>query len=136
VRRRRHALVAVGSAAAAVALVLAALLARGAGDDEPGRRVGFPVGAVGVEATATMHAHEFGTEIQLEVSGLDEGRWYWLWLTGDDGRRVTAGTFRGGDGPLEVSLTAAIALRDARRVWVTDDDDAIVLDAPISTPPA
>jgi hypothetical protein len=105
-----------------------------AGDGEAGRSVGFPVGAAGVEATATMHAREFGTEIELHVSGLDDGRWYWLWLTGDDGRRVTAGTFRGGEGRIEVSMTAAIALDDARRVWLTDDGEAIVLDAPISTP--
>jgi hypothetical protein len=88
----------------------------------------------GVEASAVVHARDFGTEIELDVSGLDAGRWYWLWLTGDDGERVTAGTFRGTGGDVDVSMSAAIPLRDARRVWVTDDGDAIVLDATLSDP--
>ena len=56
-------------------------------------------------------------------------RVYWLWLTGDDGNRVAAGTFRGQPQDVQVTLTSALPLRDTRRIWVTDEDDAVVLDA-------
>jgi len=134
-RARRHRWASVAAAVAAALAVVAGVVAS-LGDDGSagGRRVGFPVRPDGVEASAVVHARDFGTEIELDVSGLDAGRWYWLWLTGDDGERVTAGTFRGTGGDVDVSMSAAIPLRDARRVWVTDDGDAIVLDATLSDP--
>jgi hypothetical protein len=67
----------------------------------------------------------------LSAAGLDEGDWYWLWLTGEDGKRVAAGTFRGTGDDVDVTLTAALPLDAARRIWVTDADDEIVLDAQI-----
>ena len=39
------------------------------------------------------------------ADGLDKGDWYWLWLTGDDGNRVPAGTFRGTGDTVQVTLT-------------------------------
>ena len=65
------------------------------------------------------------------ADGLDDGDWYWLWLTGDDGKRVPAGTFRGTGGTVEVTLISALPLDAARRIWVTDDSDKVVLDAHI-----
>ena len=74
-------------------------------------------------------ARDAGTEIALEADGLDAGDWYWLWLTDADGDRVGAGTFQGTGGDIDVTLTAALGLEDARRIWVTDGDDEVVLDA-------
>ena len=48
--------------------------------------------AQGVDATATLHNEEYGTEVKLVIDGLNDGEWYWLWLTGSDGNRVSAGT--------------------------------------------
>ena len=64
--------------------------------------------------------------------GLDKGDWYWLWLTGDDGNRVPAGSFRGTGGEVDVTLTSALPLDAARRIWVTNDSDKVVLDAKLS----
>jgi hypothetical protein len=89
----------------------------------------FPAGEEAT-ATARLAAHDEGTEVKLVASGLDQGDWYWLWLTGDNGKRVPAGSFRGtGHGAVRVTLTAALSLPDARRIWVTDRADKVILDA-------
>ena len=79
----------------------------------------------------TSRRRPAGTQVRLNATGLDDGDWYWLWLTGDDGERVAAGTFRGTGDDVDVTLTAALPLDVARRIWVTDKDDEIVLDARI-----
>jgi hypothetical protein len=125
--------------AGAVAAVLAAALAVGtvvavAGDDgSEARTVAFTMAPAGVDAEARLQARTYGTEIELAAHGLADGEWYWLWLTGEDGRRVGAGTFAGRAEGQRVQLTAAIPLDDARRVWVTDADDEVVLDTTIGT---
>jgi hypothetical protein len=95
---------------------------------DDGVRVDFPT-AANVSAHATLRDREVGTEVDLDVAGLPDDGYYWLWLTGDDGDRVAAGTFRGGSHAENVTMTAAIPLAEARRIWVTDADDAVVLDA-------
>ena len=62
------------------------------------------------------------------MSGLHNGDYYWLWLTGEDGDRIAAGTLRGTSGPVDVTMTAAIPLADTRRIWMTDDHNQVVLD--------
>ncbi|MGH8978523.1 MAG: hypothetical protein ACRDV7_10650, partial [Acidimicrobiia bacterium] len=94
----------------------------------PTATVTFPATAE-AEGRARLEAHDEGTEVRLLATGLDEGDWYWLWLTGGDGDRVPAGTFRGTAGDVDVTLTSALSLEDARRIWVTDGDDEVVLDA-------
>jgi hypothetical protein len=71
----------------------------------------------------------------MTVEGLDPGDFYWLWVTGENGIRIPAGTFRGSDRRMEMRLTAALPVSKARRIWVTDGDDRVVLDArvPVST---
>jgi hypothetical protein len=138
---RRHLAVILGTAAAAVAagiglLVLGASLDADSADVD--RRVVFAQRPEGVSATAELRAEDYGTHVTLEVDGLSDGRWYWLWLTGDDGERVGAGTFRARGDHYTVEMTTAIALDDTRRIWVTDDvsddADAIVLDALVDEP--
>ncbi len=63
----------------------------------------------------------------LDVDGLaHDGDVYWLWLSTADGQRVAAGTFSG-DGT--VHMAAALPLGKAARIWVTDGNNAVVLDA-------
>ena len=65
------------------------------------------------------------------ADGLDNGDWYWFWVTGDDGDRVPAGTFRGTGDTVQVTLSSALPLSTRARIWVTDEDDKVVLDAPV-----
>jgi hypothetical protein len=92
------------------------------------RRVAFSVEPKGVQAHAVLQQQEYGTEVKLHVTGLDDGGWYWLWLTGDDGHRVAAGTFWARDDNIHVDMTSALQLQATRRVWVTDDKNTVVLD--------
>src|SRR5262245_27664450 len=124
----------VGALAAVAALIAAIVLAVGGSGDAPANQVVMK-GPQGATATATLTARPVGTAINVHLSGLDPEEYYWLWLTGDDEeRRMGAGTFTGSRTPAEVELTAGIPLDKARRIWVTDKDDKIVLDARIPAP--
>ena len=112
----------VTAAAAAIALVLTL-----GGGSAPGTRVVLD-SAVGAKASATLHAEALGTEVDMKVSGLAPNHYYWLWLTGDDGHRIAAGTFSGTAKTADLHLMAAVPLSEARRIWVTDDKRQVVLD--------
>ena len=114
------------AAAASIALVVA-LSGPGAG----GTKIVFHEPAP-VEASATLHTHAAGTQVAFHVAGLHPGAYYWLWLTGADGDRIAAGTFQGSARALDLTMTAAIPLRDTRRIWVTDAANDVVLDAAVS----
>lgn len=82
----------------------------------------------GVSAKAELVGRDWGTEVHLAVSGLDSTDSYWLWLSKSDGTRVAAGTFTGRASG-SVVLSSALPIEQTARVWVTDADDAVVLDA-------
>jgi hypothetical protein len=129
-RRRLRVRTALIAAAATIAIVVggvAVLLAR-APDDPERRRVEFSAMAGG-RATATLTAVPEGTEVTFRATGLENGEWYWLWTTGDDDDRVSAGTFQGSDRSAELHLVSALPLEETMRVWVTDGDDDVVFDA-------
>jgi anti-sigma factor RsiW len=131
VRRRRLRVVLVAAAVvAAIAGIGAVAVATLDEGREPSMTITFPA-VEDARGRADLFALDEGTEVELAASGLKSGDWYWLWLTNGDGDRVTAGTFKGTGDEVEVTLTAALALEDARRIWVTDGDDAVVLDAPL-----
>jgi anti-sigma factor RsiW len=135
-RRARRVLISAVATASVAAAVIAALLFVGGGSGPAGTRVVLPaVGREHASATATLRAAPAGTEVEMKVTGLHRGEYYWLWLTDASGKRLPAGTFQGSDHPLQMRLTAALAPSEARRIWVTDDDDQVVLDArvPLST---
>ncbi len=123
---RRRALAGVAATLAVAAAIVAAFVFAPAGGS-PGRQVAFPQSG-GVAARATLQAKAAGTQVQFHVRGLHDGDYYWLWLTGDDGDRVAAGTFRGNPAGVDVTMTAAIRLSDTRRVWVTDAANKVVVD--------
>lgn len=132
-RRRRRRIVAL---AAAVVFVLASagfMVARFGGSTRTDSAAIELVGDEGATGTATLTAHAWGTEVTLQTEGLDDGEVYWLWLTDAGGQRVGAGTLTGTGGPMEAVLASALPTADARRIWLTDADDAVVLDAMIPT---
>ena len=127
--RRRRLVLAVASVAAAVTAVLLAL---GLSNDEPTPVTRIELaGDGGVDGTATLTERAWGTEVTLEVSGLDEGEMYWLWLSDADGHRVVAGSLAGTGDQARAVLASALPTDDARRIWMTDGDDRVVLDADV-----
>lgn len=136
-RRVHRALVGVGAFAGMAAAVIAAILVLGGSGGSEGTRVALHGVGTGrsATATATLHAKTAGTEVAMKVQGLDDGDYYWIWVTGENGDRIPAGTFQGSGDPIEMRLTAALPLSKARRIWVTDGEDRVVLDArvPLST---
>jgi anti-sigma factor RsiW len=116
-----------GLAAAAVFAVILSIVAVTVGKDGSGSQyVAFEQTPPGVAASVELSPASWGTAIELEVAGLDgDGDIYWLWLSTEDGERIAAGTFSG-DGT--VHMAAALPLDRAARVWVTNADDAVVLD--------
>ena len=130
-RRRRRRRIVLGTAAvvATVTLVAASLIAIVDPRDGDRARPVQLAGGSGVEGTAVLTERSWGTEVALEVSGLDRGEVYWLWLSDADGDRSVAGSFTGTGAPAQLDLASALPLRDARRIWMTDGDDSVVLDA-------
>jgi hypothetical protein len=128
--RSRSRLVAAGAAAVAVAAGVAAFAIVGPTSSPPakGRTVAL-VAHEGVGATATLRPRNAGTEVRFHVSGLHDGDVYWLWLTDASGQRLAAGTFTGTGNRSDLVMTAGLPLRDVRRIWVTDEDDRVVMDA-------
>jgi hypothetical protein len=128
-RRRSRALAVMAAAAAALVLVLGAIaLVR---DDNPSMQA-FADQAPGVDGTFAVRSNEQGAAVRLAYRGLDHDDVYWLWLTDASGRRVSAGTFRGADGDSVVVLQSALPADVAVRIWVTDAEDTVLLDAPIA----
>jgi anti-sigma factor RsiW len=132
-RRVRRTFVGAGAVASVAAAVIAAVLIFGSGSGgSAGTRVDLPgVGGVRATATAFLRSKPAGTEVDMKVTGLHRGDYYWLWVTDEGGRRLPAGTFQGSDQPINIRLTAAMPLAEARRIWVTDGQDRVVLDAPV-----
>ena len=119
--------------AAVVAVAFALLLTVGAGHDAHGRIVALRSPVRGVHAEAELFTDAAGTRVQLRVDGLDDGDWYWLWVTGANGRRVGAGTFTATRASQRVTMTAALSTARTKRVWVTDAADHVVLDGRVTS---
>jgi anti-sigma-K factor RskA/putative zinc finger protein len=131
-RRRAHRSRVVALAAAAVIALVLGIGAVVAVTNHNGRgpahtNVVFTSTGEG-RAHATLTPRPEGTEVALTVSGLHHGDWYWLWLTGGNGKRIPAGSFEGAP-TSHLRMLSALPLADARRIWVTDDADHVVFDA-------
>jgi hypothetical protein len=132
--RTRHRIALAAATATAIAAAIIALVLVLPGNSPGGTQVAFPTTA-GVSASATLRSRPAGTEVAFHVSGLRPGGYYWLWVTGADGDRIAAGTFQGtGAASTDLVMTAALPLADARRIWVTDDRDKVVLDQRLPAP--
>lgn len=127
------------SIAAAIALIAAASWVF-AGRAQPDWSVALTATDAAPAASATVDGWntDAGTRMRLEVAGLPDlepDTYYEIWLTADDGRHVSAGTFSGNG---EIDAWIAVRRSDFPRVWVTieenDDNEALagvtVLDTP------
>ena len=133
-RHVRRVAAGVGALAAVAAVIVALILVVGGGNSAPPATSVAMAGVPGAHATARLRSQAAGTAIDVKVTGLDPHRYYWLWLTGDDDHRMPAGTFTGSVQPADIRLMAAVPLDEARRIWITDEHDKVVLDAPIPAP--
>jgi len=85
-----------------------------------------------VQAQAGVVRHTWGTELDLQASGLDDGGAYTVVFLTRDGTRVPAGGFTGtGPAPLHCRVNAAVSLDAAAEVEITDADGTLVMDAPV-----
>lgn len=85
----------------------------------------------GVTATASVAGWntEAGTRMVFDIDGLapaGENEFYEIWLTADDGRHVSAGTFIASG---RIESFAGVSRRDFPRIWITlepnDGDEGI-----------
>jgi hypothetical protein len=129
-RRRRRFGVVIATSAIAVAAAIGLLFIGGSLTHtvDHAEEVAFTVKPRGVDASVQLARADYGTDVKLDVSGLNDGGVYWLWLTGDDGKRIAAGTFEATGDHYTCDMTAALPLASTRRVWVTDAADQVVLD--------
>ena len=89
--------------------------------------------SAGVDASASLIAHTWGTEVNLVATGLTPGTRYTVVLVGRNGRRVTAGTFIGvSRQPVRCNLNAALLRTDAAELLVTDPRRRQVLRADLT----
>jgi hypothetical protein len=140
-RRRRP----VGGLLLALAAALA-LLAVGVGIGSqafprvapaaPFETVAFEQVPPGVDASGRLIAHTWGTEIQLIVSGLEDGQAYRATFFAEDGSEVPGGTFIGVAGPMVCNLNAAILRPDVTHLRIATEEGLTVLEAEIETPSA
>jgi hypothetical protein len=128
VRRAAHRRTRRFLAAAAAALIIVAgvgLAVRQSDDDD---HIPFDIALDDSRGEFALHRTATGTSITMRYEGLDDGEVYWLWLTDATGRRVGAGTFIGTSDEHSMTMQAALPIDRVVRVWVTDEDDATVLD--------
>lgn len=137
-RRRRWVAPLVGAACLAAGLVIGA---NGAGAFRAPVPSGPPgtLGAVeqievrddvsGIDVSAEVVAHTWGTEAYLEASGLDVGATYELVFVGEDGTEFTAGEVLGSAVPIVCRMNAAVLRGDAARMELRDTGDAVVAHA-------
>jgi hypothetical protein len=136
VRRRRRLVVtgvtavAVAAVAAAIALVVAL---RPAPVTETPRTVAFTEAPPGVTATAELHDWGWGTQLYLEIDGLEADQRLAVWLERPDGTRVPAGSFLATDGELHMMLGAGANSTDAVALGVSDAQGTTLLLAPLET---
>ncbi len=94
----------------------------------PTEPVTFSQIAPDVDAAGELIAHTWGTELQLVVTGLEQGAVYTVDVERADGTSAGAGTFIGvRDDPVRCNLNTAVLRPDAARFEVTSEDGNVVL---------
>jgi anti-sigma-K factor RskA len=133
-RRRRWGVVASALAsAAAVVVVLVLALGAGGGGTGGGQVVALRSQERGVRAEAVLYSQDAGTRVNLRVHGLDDHEFYWLWVTGSNGKRIAAGSFSPSKPNESLTMSAALSRMATKRVWVTDEQDNVVLDGYVTS---
>jgi Putative zinc-finger len=130
-RRFRLGLAVSGATAALAAAALALSVLPGGPEGEPQQRVAFGALPAGLEISATLEPHAYGTEIHMYVKGAPSGTLCRVFVRGPGGARLSAGSFRyrwGDDSDavlsaaLDLSRTRAIGVRVGNRTFVAPVD--------------
>ena len=124
-RRRVRRFVAASAAVVLIAVGAVAAMQLSDGDRD---RIRFESALDSGGGSFALHRSATGTSITFPHDGLHAGEVYWLWLTDASGRRVGAGTFLGTTDAATMTMQAALPIDRVVRVWVTDQQDATVLD--------
>jgi anti-sigma factor RsiW len=117
--RRRFGFGFGGAAAALAAAALALFVILPGGGGEAGQQVRFRSVPPGVEISARLEPHAFGTEIRMYVHGMRSGTLCRVFVVGRDGTAHSAGTFRyrwGNDS--DAVLSSALDLSEAKAIGV------------------
>lgn len=126
-RHRRLGLAFGGATAAAAAAVLAIAVLPGGGNSPPEQQVAFRNLPPGLQISATLEPHAYGTEIHMYVKGAPSGTLCRVFVRGPGGARQPAGSFRyrwGEDSDavlsaaLDLARTRAIGVRVGERTYV------------------
>jgi hypothetical protein len=138
-RRRLRFGLALGGATAAVATALVLLVLPGGETTGPEQHVTFSSLPKGTKISAKLIPNAFGTEIHMYVKGVSSGTLCRVYLRSDDGKLLSAGTFRyrwGDDGSfpilssaLDLSKTKSMEVRVGGRSFF-----ATVADTDLETP--
>ncbi|HVO52859.1 MAG TPA: zf-HC2 domain-containing protein [Solirubrobacterales bacterium] len=128
----------LGAATAAATAVVLLLVLGGGGEKAPEQWVKFGSLPQGMEITAVLEPHAFGTEIHMYVSGVRSGTLCRVFLRGPGGKRYPAGSFRyrwGEDSDavlssaLDLSRTAAIGVHAGARTFIAPVDQPVASNA-------
>lgn len=99
--------------------------------------ISFSGSPQGVVPEGSVIAHTWGTEVVMEVSGLEDGEVYTVSVVRGDGSEVEGGTFIGvGANEIDCEMNAAVLRQDARAVLVTDSEGRQVLRSELERRPA
>lgn len=125
------------AAAAALALLVAGIAIgtriAPAPPGPPFEVLAFEPPPVGVTAAGKLIAHTWGSEVQLVITGLEDGAVYRASFIGEDGQETPAGTFIGVSArPIVCNLNAAVLREHVALLRVVDQGGETVLEADVS----
>jgi anti-sigma factor RsiW len=132
-RRLRMGFALSGATAAVAAAALAIFVLPGGSSGSPEQHVEFASLPPGLQISATLEPHAYGTEIHMYVKGAPSGTLCRVFVRGPNGVRQSAGSFRyrwGEDSDatlsaaLDLSRTRAIVVRVGNRAYVAPVDSA------------
>jgi anti-sigma factor RsiW len=130
-RRLRLSLVFSGLTAAVAAVALAIFVLPGGSGGTPEQHVAFASLPPGLQISANLEPHAYGTEIHMYVKGAPSGTLCRVFVRGPNGERQSAGSFRyrwGDDSDavlsaaLDLSRTKALGVRVGGRTFVAPVD--------------
>jgi anti-sigma factor RsiW len=80
------------------------------------------------KGSVVLEYHRWGTEVRLAVAELPREAVYGVWLERSNGDRVSAGSFWTPEqGDVEVTLSAAMNLKDCKGIGISDENDNTVM---------
>jgi predicted anti-sigma-YlaC factor YlaD len=122
IRTRARSVLGIAAVVAAIGLYLVIR------DPAPHANLDFSSVPPGVVSSAELTYESWGTRIELAAAGLPEKSVYNVWLARSGGDRVAAGTFwTPEEGDVDITLTAALPLKDCKGIGVSDESGETVM---------